>query len=492
METVLKTQLFDLLSGSISKRAIIHHDEILTYAKLRVRVHTKAQDLIALGVEKGDIVAVLSEKSIDLVVTLLAINKAGGVAIPLNTHLKTAQLQAILNQAGVDRLILSGLQYGLHSTLTAPCIHPLKFFSPNTAYSIVGDRFPTVTETDLAMVFYTSGSLSHPKGVQVTNRNLLAGAESVSQYLRLDGDDVVLAALPLYFDAGFSQLTTAFSVGATVVLHDIVVPVETQTTCDQWGVTAITGVPSMFNLLLSRTTGWTNLLRPIKIIATTGESVTPDLYHKLKDSFPTAQLNLMYGLTESFRCSYVPPSWPYQMGCIGLPIPGTDLSPRKESGAVCDTNEIGELVATGALVAKGYHRHVDDKTFRENGLGQMEVWTGDLGYRREDGLLQILGRRDTSYKVAGYRVFPEEIEQIINLIPGVQASMVIPLDDEFLGHASKAFIVCDDKISKTWIYGELSKRCPDYMIPTQIETLSELPLLPNWKRDYRTLKERDD
>jgi acyl-CoA synthetase (AMP-forming)/AMP-acid ligase II len=206
-------------------------------------------------------------------------------------------------------------------------------------------------DLDMAAILYTSGK---PKGVVLSHRNLIVGAESVSSYLENTFDDVILSALPLSFDAGFSQLTTAFAVGAHVILLNYLLPGDLVKLCAQHKVTGLTCVPPLW--LQIADLEWPAEARvSMRYFANTGGRMPKTTLDRLRMIFPNAAPYLMYGLTEAFRSTYLDPAEvDRRPNSIGKAIPNAEIIVARPDGTRCAPREPGELVHRGALVALGY------------------------------------------------------------------------------------------------------------------------------------------
>ncbi|MFC8943667.1 AMP-binding protein, partial [Streptomyces griseoincarnatus] len=256
---------------------------------------------------------------------------------------------------------------------------------------------PAGPDTDIAAILYTSGSTGAPKGVVLSHRNLVVGATSVSGYLKNTSDDVILAVLPLSFDAGLSQLTTAFAVGAHAVLLDYLLPRDVPAACERYGVTGITGVPPLWTQLA--TVAWPPRVRHrLRYFANTGGRMPRSLLLELRELFPAAAPYLMYGLTEAFRSTYLDPAQvDHRPDSIGRAIPNAEVLVLRPDGTPCADDEPGELVHRGSLVALGYWNDPErtaarfrpvpgyDEPWRA--VPEPAVWSGDTVVRDADGYL---------------------------------------------------------------------------------------------------------
>ena len=277
-------------------------------------------------------------------------------------------------------------------------------------------------DVDMAAILYTSGSTGKPKGVVLSHRNVLTGGASVSQYLENHPGDVILAALPLSFDAGFSQLTTGFTVGAHVVLVNYLLARDIVRLCAKHQVTGLTCVPPLWIQLADQE--WPEeATRSLRYFANTGGRMPRATLDRLRAIFPAAKPYLMYGLTEAFRSTYLDPAEvDRRPDSIGKAIPNAEIMVVREDGTPCAPGEEGELVHRGALVALGYWNDAERTAERfrpapgrEAGLctTELAVWSGDVVVADEDGFLYFVSRRDEMIKTSGYRVSPTEIEEVV-------------------------------------------------------------------------------
>ena len=274
--------------------ALSCRDTTLTYAQLWRAVRQAGAQLAGLGVERHDRVAVYLEKRFETVAALWGTSLVGGVFVPVNPLLKGKQVAHVVRDSGARILVTSPGRLaavrdqlggtGLTAVLlvdqpddgTAPEGLPgvaVHRWAPSSGTEEDDATLPQAprpgTDADIAAILYTSGSTGAPKGVVLSHRNLLVGATSVSGYLHNTPDDVLLAVLPLSFDAGLSQLTTAFAVGAHVVLLDYLRPRGVAVACERYGVTGITGVPPLWTQLAS--IDWPpRALRTLRYFANTG------------------------------------------------------------------------------------------------------------------------------------------------------------------------------------------------------------------------------
>jgi acyl-CoA ligase (AMP-forming) (exosortase A-associated) len=356
-----------------------------------------------------------------------------------------------------------------------------------------------VIDTDMAAIFYTSGSTGKPKGVVLSHGNVVAGARSVAQYLENLEGDRILSALPLSFDAGFSQLTTAFQVGASVTLINYLVPRDLITAVEREQITGLTAVPPLW-IQLARLE-WPEAARnSLRYIANTGGRMPRATLDALRAALPKTLVFLMYGLTESFRSTYLPPpELDRRPDSIGKAIPNAEVLVVREDGTLCAPGEPGELVHRGALVSLGYWNDPEKTAERfkpvpnqAKGLvmSEIAVWSGDTVRMDEEGFLYFISRRDEMIKTSGYRVSPTEVEEVVyatNLV-GEAAALGIP--HPVLGQAIVVVATPRDgrRLDTEALLAHCRKQLPAFMVPARVTVRQgSLPRNPNGKIDRKLL-----
>ncbi|MDB5893279.1 MAG: acyl-CoA ligase (AMP-forming), exosortase system-associated, partial [Rhodoferax sp.] len=360
-----------------------------------------------------------------------------------------------------------------------------------------------VIDVDMAAILYTSGSTGKPKGVVLSHRNMVAGAKSVASYLRNHADDTLLAALPLSFDAGFSQLTTAFHAGARVVLLNYLMPRDVLKAMEREKVTGLTDVPPLYNQL-------THLEWPkpigdhLRYFANTGGRMPGETLTLLRERVPKAQPFLMYGLTEAFRSTYLPPDEvDRRPDSIGKAIPNAEILVLREDGSPCAPDEPGELVHRGALVGMGYWNDAEktaerykllaaDAPGRQAGLQLPEyaVFSGDTVRQDAEGFLYFIGRRDEMIKSSGYRISPTEVEEVLYATRLVGECVAFGVEHPTWGQAVQVIATAPDgaMLDTAALLAACRSRMPAYMVPAGVEVVGgPLPRNPNGKIDRKLL-----
>ena len=497
--------------------AVTYKSEHRTYIQILKEIDRFSNTLLETGLQKNDRVGIYLPKQIEVITTLFATSKAGGVFVPINPALKGRQVQHILSDCTIRYLVTSAIwlntlneyiaayphleviflvdseQCGQPAALNITCInwHSAKIGSPCR-------QNPTIPDTDLAAIFYTSGSTGKPKGVMLSHRNIVFGAHSVSQYLGNSSADKILAVLPFSFDYGFSQITTAFLSGAHLVLIEYLLPNDILKTIKNENITGFAAVPSLWNQLI--TLDWSiEASASLRYITSSGDTMPKAVLDVLREKLPTAKIYLMYGLTEAFRSTYLPPE---QLNnrptSIGKAVPYAEVAVLREDGSPCDPNEPGELVHKGPLVSLGYWGDTlkTKERFRpipKAAAGPLSdkiaVWSGDTVTQDEAGYLYFVGRADEIIKTSGYRVSPAEIEAVLYESKLVENAVVVGVPHPQIGSAIIAATTASNADVKN--SQELLKICranlPNYMVPHAIEWKDSLPRNLNGKFDRALL-----
>jgi acyl-CoA ligase (AMP-forming) (exosortase A-associated) len=516
--------LHALLRNSVerdpSNVAIVDGAAEYTYEDLEHGSNALCAALQEVGVKKGDRVGVYMEKSWEAIVAMLAASRAGAAYVNINPLFKPPQVAYVAQDCDIRVMIgdsakLDDLEAGTVSgTAFYKGAPPREEAAGNLAdvaevlrNGSVSAEKRQVSEVDLGTILYTSGSTGMPKGVATSQRNIVVGAQIVSTYLENTSEDRILSALPLNFDAGMSQFTTSLRVGATLVLQRSRLPGDLLRAIRRHQITGVTGVPPLWALLLrSAKAIQEEPLTHLRYIANTGGRIPQSNLDELRSLLESSgtKVYLMYGLTEAFRSTYLPPEEIWRSSrergnCIGKAIPNTEIMVVNADGEECAPGEVGELVHRGPTVAMGYwgNEEATRKAYRPNPLAPPElldvervVYSGDLAKRDEDGFLYHLGRNDGMIKSQGYRLSPEEVEDLLIGSGLVHEACAFGVPDPEMGHLVMAVV----SLRNGEVYEEeaieqvrehVIKNGPPYMVPKEIFVLDELPKTGSGKIDRK-------
>ncbi len=462
-----------------------------SYAELEQTLGRLAGWLAGFRLEPGARVASWMAKGPVAALMPLAAPRAGLVHVPVNPLLKHGQVAHILADSGAAMLIGTGarvesLQPG---DVPAGCqVHR----EDDAACAMSGGDGISPSQGDpgaLAAILYTSGSTGRPKGVMLTHANLWLGAVAVADYLRLSPDDRTACVLPFSFDYGQNQLFSTWYAGGCVYPLDYLTPRDVMKLVDRRDITTLAGVPPLW-VQLTELDWPADVAGKLQRLTNSGGALTRPLVARLRALFPQADLYPMYGLTEAFRSTYLPPalvdSHPDSMGRA---IPFAEILVVRADGSITDDEEPGELVHCGPLVAQGYWQDAPRTAERfrpapsASRYGGMAVWSGDTVRRDGHGLLYFVGRDDAMIKSAGNRISPTEIEEAAVAVPGVAEAVALGIADDRLGQAVRLLLRGQGDDVPGAVAAHLKRELPNFMQPRDIVMLDQFPRNPNGKID---------
>jgi acyl-CoA synthetase (AMP-forming)/AMP-acid ligase II len=347
-------------------------------------------------------------------------------------------------------------------------------------------------DLDLAAIIYTSGSTGAPRGVMLSHLNLTANSDSIVAFLGLTRDDRCMVVLPFCYIYALSVLHTHIAVGGSVVIDNrVAFPNAIVGAMQHHGVTGLAGVPSTYAMLVHRSALGRSALPALRYVTQSGGAMPPALVRELRRAVPNAQFFAMYGITEAAgRLAYLEPSdLDRHLGSIGRAVPNVELRVVTENGRTAAAREVGELVARGSNISRGYWNAPDETAAAFGPLGYR---TGDLGYADEDGFLYLIGRRHDMLKIGGYRVGAVEIESALCEHAAVHEAAVVAAAHPLLGEAPVAFVAWrgEREPAESDLMAFCRKRLPDYKVPLRIEILPELPKTSTGKIDKPMLRSR--
>lgn len=506
----------DLLTQAANNRpekeAVFHKDEALTYSQVYEKSLSLAQTLIRIGVRKGDRVCFYLEKRLEKVISIFAISLAGAVFVPIRRLSLPTQARYIINNCRASALIttssrLPGLKDHLHNLQAVVIVDAPEFSLPEC--SVVGwdealagissqREYPTPIANDVAAILYTSGSTGQPKGVMLSHQNIVAGAQVVSEYLKISENDRLLSILTFGFDYGLNQLTSSFMNCAQLVLFDYLFPKDILKTVEKYKITGLAAVATTWIQLLQ--IPWGSTLNSLRYITNTGGSIPVKFVKELRTRIPNADVYLMYGLTEAFRSTYLDPSMVDQRpSSIGKAVPGEQIMILGKDDKPVKPGETGELVHRGVLVAQGYwgEPELTAERYRKNPFQlpdvpaeETVVYSGDFVKMDAEGYLYFEGRKDEMIKSAGNRISPTEVEEIIYNSGSVSDVAVFGIPHDIYGQVVLVVLslLPHEKKSEKDILLFCRNNMPPYMIPHEIKIWDKLPQNTNGKLDRAAIK----
>jgi len=488
------------------REAVVDRDRRISYGDLHRMAESLAARLSAAGLERRDRVAVFLDKCAEECAAMFGISRADGVAVPVNGLLRAPQVAHIIQDCSVRILVTSARRWNaIRETVSAlPELETVVFVDPDGegggAFDPTDERAPEpkAVGEDLAAILYTSGSTGRPKGVMLSHRNLLSGSRIVIEYLGIRPQERILSVLPFSFDYGLNQLVTSVEKGATLVLLTFRFGDEIVRAIERERVTGMAGVPTVWAVLGSAApTFRKKRLDSLRYFTNSGGSVPTETLERIRAAQPHVDFVLMYGLTEAFRSTYLPPrELERRPTSIGKAIPETEVFVYNEQESrLCEPGEAGVLVHRGPTVSLGYWNRPEEtaRVIRPNPLlsrhegADPVCFSGDSVRMDEDGFLYFVGRDDAMIKSSGYRISPSEVEEVLMATGELAQAAVIGVPDPAVGQRVHAVCVPEEGADEARILARCARDLPPHMVPRAIEFVPELPRSPNGKVDYKLL-----
>jgi aspartate racemase len=469
--------------------ALVFRGAELSYDELNRRANRLARRLQKVGVTRDVSVGVWMERSLEMVIGLLAILKAGGAYVPLDPSYPAERLALMKDDARMP-VILTQAHLQDHTVVD------------DNLLCVDGDDFADEDDTnlannaraeDLAYIMYTSGSTGTPKGVAVTQRGVVRLVKE-TDYASFSPNEIFLQLAPISFDASTFEIWGALLNGGKLVVMPPAPPAleEIGRAIAEHGVTTLWLTAGLFNAMVDERL---HDLRPLRQLLAGGDVLSVSHVGKALTALKNTRLINGYGPTESttFACCHtIDPSAPLDGPIpIGKPIANTTVYILDSNLQLVPVGVNGELCIGGGGLARGYWRREEltAEKFVANPFngepGERLYKTGDLARWRSDGVIEFLGRLDNQIKLRGYRIEPGEIETALKQQPGVLDCAVVvreetPGDKRLIGYVVGSS-------SQTELLAALRKTLPDYMVPSAIVALPALPRTPNGKLDRNAL-----
>jgi len=465
----------------------------LSYREVNERANKVAFYLLENGMATEEFIGICSERSFELLIGILGIVKAGGVYVPLDDSYPTARLNEMLDYTEI-KTVLTGknnLKLEERDGIVFKSIAEILEETEVTANPRIN-----LSSENLAYVMFTSGSTGKPKGVSVSHRAVVRLAIN-NDFAKFGKHEVFLLLAPVSFDASTLEIWASLLNGyeLTIMPNGIPTPETLETVINENGVSVLWLTSGLFNLIMDRRP---NALRGIRHLLAGGDVLSSENVHGFLQMSPDSTLINGYGPTENttFSCCF-----PMKNGNfygknipIGFPIANSEVYILDEYLNPVPQGAIGEIYVGGAGLARGYHRrpHLTAESFVPHPFaekaGERLYRTGDLGRFRKDGSVDFRGRKDKQVKIRGFRIELAEIETALMKHPAIRDVAVIA--ETLVGNDKKlfAFAVCEnEEVSAQTVRKFLKTELPEYMIPSEIAVIEEIPLTENGKVDRRKL-----
>ena len=480
--------------------AVVHGPTRLTYAEVEARASQVAAALAARGIGPGDRVALSCPNLPYVPVVYYGILKAGATVVPLNILLTEREIAYHLTDSGARAYFCFELQAqaGLAAfETTGTCEHFVLLATdpgataPNPAIETLAEftyrqpeTFPSApaSETDTAVILYTSGTTGQPKGAELTHSNMVHNALLASRLFGLHPHDVHLVVLPLFHSFGQTvQMNAGFATGATLVLLPRFDAAKALEAIQAEHVTFFAGVPTMYHALLNCEDNDRFDLARMRIAVSGGAALPAELLRRFEERFGVPILE-GYGLSETSPvATFNRTDRPRRPGSIGLPAWGVQVKIVRDDGSIADPDERGEIVIRGHNVMKGYFRRPDATAAAIDRDGWFR--TGDIGTRDADGYLYVVDRKKDMIIRGGFNVYPRELEEVLLTHPEVSLVAVVGVPHPSHGEEVKAFVVRTPgaAVTETELIAWCRQAMAAYKYPRIVEFRDSLPMTATGK-----------
>lgn len=482
--------------------AVIHHKQPWTYGEFERRSLRLARSLAAAGVEPGDRVAILLANCPEAVLLYLACFRAGFTIVPLDERYIAAQINFAVKHCGAKVLVTSTKRLpDVEQSESAKQVEHLLITGPDcpethrSFRAFVQTRSSTeISEShrgdDVAIVFYTSGTTSRPKGVTLTRDAVEAGIQKAAAVLRLNSKDVTLIAAPIARPFALrTQLLPTLTAGGTVKLHSRFDPDRYVRDLQRKPVVSFLALlPIAVRKMLEHPDLNADDLSNVRLFICGGDRVPLDLFDRIRE-LAGIELVEQCGMTETGMYAVNPPYGRKKPGSIGLPFYGTQVAIWDEQGRDVPWTESGEIAVRSSFTMDGYWNYTAEtrKVMRDGWIR-----TGDIGRIDDDGYLWLIGRKKDIIVRGGSNISPAAIEAVLLPHPSVADACVVGRDDMVFGQVAYAFVTVLPGETAMQVESELQeiveRELPDYMVPAGIMVLDEMPRTGSGKVDRQRLK----
>ncbi|WP_088011733.1 long-chain-fatty-acid--CoA ligase [Gottfriedia acidiceleris] len=458
--------------------AYIYNGNKINYEELMSSCENIAHILVENKIEKGDKIAILLGNSPEFVQTYLAILKLGAIVIPLNPSFTESELSYILKDSATKLVIatsdqkekLKSVKKQCHTLLNIILIDEIK---QNEIVNIQLEEIE-IGQNDTAVILYTSGTTGNPKGAMLSHSNLIENASDFTKLIELSDSDRMIAVLPMFHSFCLTLCVNMILLnGASTIIIPKFNPAELVEVIKKEKATLIAAVPTIYNYLYQLKSATANDFRTLRACISGGASIPLELLQSIQEKY-----NILivegYGLSETAPVlTFNPYRGICKPGSVGLDLPSVETKIFNENGEEVPSGEVGEVVAVGPNVMRGYLNKIEEteKAF-------INGWfkTGDLGKKDEDGYLFLLDRKKDVIITNGYNVYPREIEERLYEHQNIIEAAVVGKPDQLIGESVCAYlVVSNDSLSESEIIDFCKKALVYYKVPKEIYFVKELP-----------------
>jgi acyl-CoA synthetase (AMP-forming)/AMP-acid ligase II len=503
---------FESLAQLITHRALHDSEQIflsspeqgidVTYNLFYQNAKKLAWYMQKQGLQQGQRVILLLDNGLGWAIAFWGILLAGGVAVPLNPHFKTEEINGLLQQAEGQfiiadderiRILASGWLAGSRTNGYALDIggNQELFIIEACPQKPSAKRIEEIDlqPYDEALLLFTSGSTGVPKGVVLTHGNLLAEANFIQQGHKLTSDDIVLSILPFFHINGLviTLITPAFSGGRAIVPQKFSAS-RFWNLVNQYQVTWFSAVPTILSILLSKGKNEELLTASLRFARSASSSLSVAILEQFEKTFQVPVIEA-YGMSEAgsqITTNPLPPAT-RKAGSVGLPV-GNEVRVVDQNGDIADRGVVGEVVLKGANVTHGY---LNNPKANQDSFKNGWFYTGDLGFFDEDGYLFLTGRRKELINRGGEKISPREVDEVLYQLSEIETAAAVGVPDRLFGEEVVAFIKLrpGTQLSTEKVLGHCKNCLADFKVPKEILYLEDFPKGPNGKIQRRSLIE---
>lgn len=483
-----------LSGGEADAPALVFGRRQMTYRELRESVRGCSGWLQTRGFRPGDRIGLFAQNEPFFVAAYLGVIHAGCCVVPFPVDCAEKTFERIVVSTGMKAVFVSSrLQPRIQAWAERLAVDLLPE-TPDLFGGEHGATAPVEVELgcQLAAIMFTSGSTGDVKGVMVSHENVLVNTEDILSYTGIGARDRVMTVLPFYYCYGTSLLHTHLTAGGSLVLNNrFMFPEKVLDEMEQTGCTGLAGVPATYQILMRKTRFAQRKFPALRWFQQAGGKLQNPLIREIRQAFPDVRLFVMYGQTEATaRLSYLPPDrLDDKLGSIGRGLPHTRLEVLRQDGTPVSvgSNEVGQIVASGANVALGYW---DDPAETGRYFRDGRLFTGDMATIDTEGYIYIVERARDFIKAMGYRVGPKEVEEVLAEMPQIVEAAVVGVPDELWGEAIRAFVVTvgSRQLTADDVRSHCLKRLPNYKVPQYVEFLPQMPKTGSGKVDRESLR----
>jgi long-chain acyl-CoA synthetase len=457
----------------------------ITYADLEKDINNIALSLMDF---KHCRFAILAESGIHYIKLLMAIYRSANIAVPLPIEFPKFSLELILDAANINNIITSDTQYSRFGGSFFERFETVVIVSNDSSFNILRKKvISEINNPKLSLVMYTSGTTGTPKGAMLSDRNLVANAESIIEILGITSNDKAALVISPHHAFGNSIINSHIIAGGSIKIGSMNF-IDSIFSLLESGVSVFYGVPSTYRILLRYPDRFKKAFASVRTAASAGGGMDKGIVKYIRNLAPNLEILPMYGQTEATaRLAYLPPEDADQfIDTIGKAIPGVTLDVFDSECRPVEPNITGELVARGDNIMLGY---LDDEIATQKKILDGWLHTGDLAQKLPNGYIRLLGRKDDLIKIGDHRVNPREIERHIEENNKVSKVFVVPVAHELMGTAISLMVIPTEETKVNDLFAFCRKSLPGYLCPREILFIDHLPLSENGKISNRSIIE---